>query len=654
MQQTNNPPPPPAPPKPASRNLPRRFGKYVLLDHLAEGGMAEVYRARELTEISPGILSDKIFAMKLLHRSKVSDPSFHRLFLDEIRVASSMVHPNIVQTYDYGEIQGRKFASMELVNGKSLDFYLEILAERSKRFPIDVSCYIVSQSCIGLNYAHQSINPLTGQKNNIVHRDISPQNIIVDYNGNVKIIDFGVAKAASNTEKTAVGMLKGKISYMAPEALIDNAPVDHRYDQFATALVLWDLLTGKKAFDGDSVMTITRKVFECNLPRPSTLNPSIPPELETIIMKALAKDKDARYKDIDEFSRALTGFLYTNNPNFSSSDFAKFMQSEFAPQYEQATRDLINLGKIPIGTFLDEYRKETTQVTLMASKDALTNPQIRRSSVPSPATPQKPTTSVEIQRELPPIPQKNNSLTVAILLLSMAILGGGYLYYKGQIGEKKIDPTLAQNTSATIDESKIGLITFMNTSDKKRVFINNKEIAYEGQTLDLGFDSQFNLRVLGKDGLTAFSYFKRSQNQDLSSYRIDDLTKLLLDEKNILDLFTITKDFSDTFEIRIEEPGKRPYFGAFNITPETRQQVIFVPDQESVEHGAIITTADIPTGYRLSYEIEGHLVSLELPLKRKHSLPTGIYSAKISNRQGELVKEIKLLINKDGEQLISL
>ncbi|MBL6989360.1 MAG: serine/threonine protein kinase [Bacteriovoracaceae bacterium] len=333
----------------------RRFNRYLLLDHLVDGGMATIYRARELSE---NMVADKIVAIKVIKEVHSQNSDFKDMFLDEIKVAFGLVHPNISQTYHYGDCDNQLFAVLEYVDGKNLKEFGDLLKKKETSFPVEMAVYMTSQICQGLDYAHKFTDKLSGLAFNIIHRDISPHNIMMDYDGIVKVIDFGIAKAQSNTEETQAGTIKGKISYLAPEYLQENTVLDHRYDQFAVGLVLWELLMGKQLFTGKNDMMILRQIYECKIPKPTKLNPKIPAELEKILLKSLSKKREKRYKDLDQFNRALTKFLYTNYPDFNSNDLQSFLQKMFAKEISKNQKKLRKFGEIDAAPFVEDLKEE--------------------------------------------------------------------------------------------------------------------------------------------------------------------------------------------------------------------------------------------------------------------------------------------------------
>ncbi len=329
-----------------------RFGRYLILDHLVDGGMAKICRARFLGE-----QADKVVAIKMIQPQYSSDESFKTMFMDEIKVTFGLLHPNIVQTYDYGIHKEQLFVAMEYCDGRNLKEYLDRLRQKKFVFPVEISAYIISQVCQGLQYSHTFTDKLTGKDAHIVHRDISPHNIMLTYDGSVKIIDFGIAKANTNTEATQAGTIKGKLSYLAPEYL-DGLTLDARYDMFAVGITLWEMLCSRKLFKAANDLAVLKKIQECKVPPPSKINPNVPKELDEIVLKALKKDRNKRFENMDQLNRALIKFLYANYPDFNSSDLSYFAKELFKEEIKKDREKLFEFGKIDIVPFINDWKNE--------------------------------------------------------------------------------------------------------------------------------------------------------------------------------------------------------------------------------------------------------------------------------------------------------
>lgn len=330
---------------------PQLYGNYYVLDHLIDGGMAKICRARFLGEEA-----EKIVAIKMVQEKFSKDPEFKSMFVDELKVSFGLQHPNIAATFDYGEIREQLFVSMEYIHGKNLDQILRKMQETRTVYPVDVAVFIISKVCEGLGYAHKFTNNLTGESLNIVHRDISPHNIMLTFEGYVKVIDFGIAKASSNQEKTQDGAIKGKVSYIAPEYL-DGKEIDGRYDEFAVGLTLWEMLVGKRVFKGETDIATLRQILECNVPAPSLYNKEIPPELDKIILKSLSKDPSDRYPDMEALGRDLVKFLYTAYPDFYEAQLGPFLQSLYQEEFDRDCETFRSWGEIDLQTINDQVKQ---------------------------------------------------------------------------------------------------------------------------------------------------------------------------------------------------------------------------------------------------------------------------------------------------------
>lgn len=341
-----------------------RFGRYLILDHLVDGGMAKICRARFLGE-----QADKVVAIKMVQPQFSKDEAFKIMFMDEIKVTFGLIHPNVIQTYDYGLHKGQLYVAMEYCDGRNLKEYLEKLKDRKFVFPVEISTYIISQACQGLYYAHTFRDKLTGQETNIIHRDISPHNIMLTYDGAVKIIDFGIAKSQTNSESTQAGTIKGKLSYLAPEYL-EGMELDPRYDQFALGITLWEMLCSRKLFKENNDLAVLKKIQECKVPVPSSINPNVPKELDEIVLKALSKDRTKRFDNLDQMNRALMKFLYAKFPDFNATDLSYFSQELFRDEIKKDREKMFEFGKIDLRPYLDEVKKELEGGTREGNRSA--------------------------------------------------------------------------------------------------------------------------------------------------------------------------------------------------------------------------------------------------------------------------------------------
>ena len=305
----------------------RRLGRFQIIGRLATGGMAEVYLA--LSGELPGFRT--LIVVKRILPHLASNGQFIRMFLDEARLAALLDHPNVVRIIEVGHDGEEYFLAMELVQGKPLSAVLR-KATRERRPPTPaLAAYLIAQAASGLGYAH-GLTDGEGQPLGVVHRDVSPQNILVSFEGAVKLIDFGVARAFGRVAHTSPGGLKGKIEYMSPEQA-SAEEVDHRADVFALGVVLWEVLTGRRLFRRETELATMRAIVDDPIPRPSEVA-EVPPELEAVVMRALRKRRDARYSSAHEMALALERYAFANE-GFSPQQVAGYMKGLFAPEFLQ-------------------------------------------------------------------------------------------------------------------------------------------------------------------------------------------------------------------------------------------------------------------------------------------------------------------------------
>ena len=321
------------------------FGKYELLEKIAVGGMAEIFKAR--TKGVGGF--EKYLAIKRILPHLSENKDFIDMLINEAKIAVMLSHANIVQIYDLGKIDDSYFIAMEFIEGKDLRALMTRCDQIGMPLFIQHAIFISIEVCKGLEYAHsKQTQDVSGPKDlNIVHRDISPQNVMISYEGEVKITDFGIAKANANISETEAGVVKGKFEYMSPEQA-SGLPVDRRSDIFSTGIVLYEMLTGQKPFRGESDLTILERVREAKVEPPSKYNKSIPKKLEKIVLKSLARDTVDRYLSATELKDDLTRFFYSSTFNFTTSNLAAFMKSIFAEEIKlDVLSDSTGIGKRP-------------------------------------------------------------------------------------------------------------------------------------------------------------------------------------------------------------------------------------------------------------------------------------------------------------------
>ncbi|MEK6683379.1 MAG: tetratricopeptide repeat protein [Nitrospirota bacterium] len=378
------------------------FGKYLLIDKVGTGGMAELFMAKQT-----GMKGfEKVMAIKRILPHLTEDAEFVSMFINEAKLAALLTHQNIVQIFDLGHIENSFFIAMEYVMGKDLRTILQRAKTLNHPLSVGHALLIMSKVCAGMDYAHRK-KDLTGRDLNLVHRDISPQNILVSYEGEVKLVDFGIAKAASQAAETRTGILKGKLSYMAPEQA-RGRPVDRRTDIFAIGIVLYEILTGHKLFTGDNDFDTLEKVREAKVePPPTSLNKQVAPELEAILLKALAKEPENRYASASEMQTALEDHMSQKGHDFSTVRLAQYLQNLFQHDIEQ-----------------DSQRFQIAVGATVAVTDQSTV--VRRPAPASESTPSRPSrrlpTPVPARKPAGPSVVRLMILTAMLMMLSVTLL----------------------------------------------------------------------------------------------------------------------------------------------------------------------------------------------------------------------------------------
>ncbi len=305
---------------------PKQFGKYQLLDKIAVGGMAELYRAKVTREYG----FEKQVAIKKILPHLSDEGNLVKAFIDEAKLAALLQHENIVQIYDFGKLKGEYFIAMEYLFGKDLRKLTYKAKERAVPFDLENTLHVISRVCAGLDYSH-NLKDLKGKPLNIIHRDINPQNIFITYEGQVKIIDFGIAKAASHNSTTHEGLIKGKLAYMSPEQA-NGKTIDHRSDIFSTGIILYELLAGQRMFRGEA-MHIYAQVRDAAYESLENLVPDIPARLHDIVQHALAKEPDERYQSCGEMLADLEECIYELSFRPNARHFADCVKDLFKQEF---------------------------------------------------------------------------------------------------------------------------------------------------------------------------------------------------------------------------------------------------------------------------------------------------------------------------------
>ncbi|HZR45348.1 MAG TPA: serine/threonine-protein kinase, partial [Candidatus Manganitrophaceae bacterium] len=380
---------------PSTLNTTEIFGNYLLLKKIGAGGMAELYLARQ-----NGVMGfERVLAIKRILPHLTEDADFIEMFINEAKLAAQITHPHVAQVYDFGAVGGIYYMAMEYVMGKSLSYVLAAGKKRQYPIPFRHALYITAKIAAGLDHAYRG-KTVGGEPLGIIHRDISPQNILIAYNGDVKLVDFGIAKAASSSTHTQTGIIKGKLSYLSPEQAWGKK-VDHRSDLFSLGIVAHEMLTGERLFKGENEFVTLELVRAAAVPPPSSIKTDLPKEVDPVILKALAKNPDDRYPTGHAFQEALEAVFHRLDPRPSPKDLSEYLHRLFEKE---------------IGQDVAEFKQVT----------ALTKPPV---TTPLP-TPKKPPAS---EKTIPTPVQKPKgngaAIGIAIAIALLIILAAGAWYF---------------------------------------------------------------------------------------------------------------------------------------------------------------------------------------------------------------------------------
>lgn len=642
-----------------------RFGKYLILDHLVDGGMAKICRARFLGE-----QANKIVAIKMVQPQFSKDPSFVQMFEDEINVTFGLLHPNIIQMFDYGMVNEQLFTAMEYVHGADLKQYLDRLKEKKCVFPEEISVYIISQVCQGLHYAHTFTDKLTGKPYNIIHRDISPHNIMLTYDGAVKVIDFGIAKADSNSEATQAGTIKGKLSYLAPEYL-DGLELDPRYDVFAVGITLWEMLTGRKLFTASNDLAVLKQIQACKIPKASKFNPHVPKELDDIVAKALSKDRNQRFEDMDKFNRALVKFLYQNYPDFNATDLNAFAEQLFETEINADKKKFVSYGKIDIKPYLLDLKKDMegkggsssstgelpsgggtqeggrTQkieldfgtsgddnaiedLTLDFGKATETNKteQMKTKSVATKRT--------SVKRKSSSVaagPQARKSASTTARKVKNG--GSSSTQSRGRVVKRKKAVKKSNSTPmyAAVASLLVGGFIYLQLDLIKGVL----GLKTESKTKNEMISERVNKVIKEKVQVGTITF----KNYDY------EMNVFINGQKANLRGIKATVDFYKKLRIEVKKTGFKKYTNnSIRLTPESPYAQIVIPDLKEESIGLLSTSRNFTSGSKIIIVVDGEKVERDLPLNN-YRVPAGAYEGVIANPLLGTERKIKFVIEEN-------
>lgn len=654
----------------------QRFGKYLILDHLVDGGMAKICRARHLGE-----QANKLVAVKMVQPQFSNDEAFVRMFQDELNITFGMLHPNIMQVYDYGKTNGQLYTAMEYIHGANLKQYLDRLKEKKVVFPVEISCYIISQVCLGLHYAHTFTDKLTGKPYNIVHRDISPHNIMLTYDGAVKVIDFGIAKASTNSEATQAGTIKGKLSYLAPEYL-DGLDLDARYDEFAVGITLWELLCSRKLFQANNDLAVLKQIQACKIIPPSEINPSVPKELDAIVMKALSKDRAHRYENLDQMNRALVRFLYSTYPEFNASDLKTFADDLFKSELEKDAVKFVDYGSIDIQPYIEEMKQEESKTGKISKKDI--GGSGRPTSSKEAKEPEREKIR-EIELDIAPVQveiaiDKNNGDKTATRKLAKASLQ----HAKDTSKNKKVNSSASSLKGPAKDKTSSRV---MNRKEMSKAQAAEEEKTSPAAAIVMIFAASFAaLAYLQGDmveGMTGFNLYKMIHGAEAgrtissepmvkkhhNKRPINTAAEVAVGGKVILSGVDISMEvylngtkveslgrplkveLDQEVTVAVKRPGYVPFVKKLTLTKEMNSQVLTIPELEKARMGLLTTSQNYTAGSKLVYEEGGETIERQLPF-RDVEIPEGTYQARVVNPILGTEKKVEFSIEENKKHFL--
>jgi eukaryotic-like serine/threonine-protein kinase len=352
--------------------------RYTITERLDHGGMAEVFRG--VAESMEGF--KKSVAIKRVLPNLTKNQKFVAMFLDEARLSLFLQHANIVQVFDISRTPDNAyFLVMEYVDGCNLKALIERQKQKNRRMEVGHSIYLMIECCKALHYAHSLEHPETNEPLGIVHRDISPPNILLSKNGEIKLVDFGLAKANSQIESTEPGVVKGKFSYLSPEAA-SGLDVDHRADVFAVGILLWELFTGRRLFFGETDYQTVELVRQARVPSMAALNPEIEPELEAVVRKALARDPQDRYPHAADLGDALSQYLFSRRMKVTARDIAALVRDT---QVEMMRKRSTAPKESLIDALIQDEMAKMTSLLEQAGNEAANRPGTEGSETLDPA-----------------------------------------------------------------------------------------------------------------------------------------------------------------------------------------------------------------------------------------------------------------------------
>jgi serine/threonine protein kinase len=464
---------------------PIQFGKYTLFERIGRGGMADVYKGR----VSGPQGFERTFVVKRILPHLSDDATFIKMFVEEAKLSARLAHPNIVQIFELGAVEGEYFISMEYIRGRDLSETMRAIWKTMGPPRPELVAYIGREACRALSYAH-SLADERGRPLGMIHRDVSPSNIMMSYEGAVKLLDFGIAKALGEApETTKSGTMKGKYAYMAPEQT-EGDDVDHRIDIFSCGIVLHEVLTGRRLFKGQNDVLTIERVRRCDVPPPSQQNPMVPPELDAIILRALQRDRDNRWATAADMADALDDVVHA----------ARFQPTHLA----QLLHDLFPVdGGAPSPRLSVNASSQVTNSSIRVGRSATIPPVTRTGTGTGTGTGSARRRSLAASESfdapeevsLKPRPKWKGATAAAL-----ALAAGGFFVWKG-VAKKKSEDDSARMTQ--VDPSKRFHIYVKSEPPGADIFMEGEAmpIGETPVTLPIDLNGKTSVKlILRKDG----------------------------------------------------------------------------------------------------------------------------------------------------------
>jgi serine/threonine protein kinase len=419
--------------KAATHDAASASNRFKILGRIASGGMADIYIALATTET--GVERHVVLKRVLAERAR--DEDFAAMFLDEAKLSAQLQHPNIAQVYDVGQLGGTYFYTMEYVHGEDLRHVLHKMAQRKQQLPINLALFIASGALAALHHAHER-TARDGTPLHIVHRDVSPSNVMIGYEGAVKLLDFGVAKAEQRSTESRSGSIKGKVSYLSPEQ-IKGLRVDRRSDVFALGIVLHEMLTCKRLYKRDADFVTLMAITNDEVPPPSTLRKDVSPELDRIVMRALEKDRDKRYASAAEMLEEVEALATAERQPLSASALARFMREHVGVKPEPWVDARTSEDPPTVTTTVSNADAKTVAgATRVASADEMSELQAQLDQARDlrPITATSTDESQPAATTRPAMPKRRRGLVFAVVMLALVAAGVvGFVMLRDELRE---------------------------------------------------------------------------------------------------------------------------------------------------------------------------------------------------------------------------